>query len=151
MTVTKFYKGKTILTVHNRFPEDCNHQWKSKKNDKTWQYCPECGLQRIKTMDTTKIKKIKIKKPFYGAGSVYKWTKDGFHIHGIGINTKYLDNHTTLKIEVNKKITLIRTEDIKKFAKKYNSFRNINNSIVQVAVISLSLLDPSLKPVRKEN
>lgn len=58
MVVTKLYKGKTILTLHNKFPEDCGHQWKSKKNDKNWQYCPECGLNRIKTMKSLKPRKI---------------------------------------------------------------------------------------------
>lgn len=95
-------------------------------------------------------KRIKIKNPFYGAGSIYGWVKDGFHIYGVGINTELLDKHNILEIEVNKKITVVNTKDIRKFAEKYNSFRNIHNSFIQVAVVSLSLLDPSLKPIKKE-
>ena len=95
--------------------------------------------------------KIRIRSPFWGAGSVYNWVRDGFHTHGDGINTRYLNNYTTLEIELNNKTTLINTEDIKRFAKKYNSFKDINNSIIQVAVISISLLDPSLKPIKKKD
>jgi len=96
-------------------------------------------------------KKIKIRKPYYGAGSSkqYGWVKDGFHIHGVGVNVNHLDEYDYLEITLEKKTTIIRTEDIRNFADRYNSYYDIKNSIVQVAVFSVSLLDPSLKPKPK--
>ena len=44
-----------------------------------------------------------------------------------------------------KKTTAVRTKDIRNFADKYNSYYDIKNAIVRVAVFSISLLDPNLK------
>lgn len=91
-------------------------------------------------------RKIRIRSPYYGAGSPksYGWIKDDFHIWGVGVNINYLDNYDNLEIVLNGKSALVKTQDIKNFANKYHSFKDIKNSIVKVAIFSISLLDPSL-------
>ncbi len=91
-------------------------------------------------------KKIKIRKPYFGAGSskVYNWLKDGFHMHGIGVNINYLNNFDALEITLESKTSIISTDTIRKFADKYNSYYDIRNSTARVAVFSITLLDPSL-------
>lgn len=88
------------------------------------------------------MKKIKIKAPFYGAGSPsqYNWVKDGYEIFGVGINTKHVNSETTLEVIVDTHSYVVKTEDIKAFVRKYNSVRSVKNSLVRVAVFSISLL-----------
>ena len=97
-------------------------------------------------------RKIRIRSPYYGAGSPksYNWIKDDFHIYGIGVNIKYLNDYDTLEITLEGKTALVKTQDIKNFANKYNSYKHIKNSIVKVAIFSISLLDPNLHAKKKK-
>lgn len=96
-------------------------------------------------------RKVRIRSPYYGAGSPkqYGWIKDNFHIYGVGVNINYLNDYDTLEVVLDGKSTLVKTQDIKNFANKYHSYRSIKNSIVKVAVFSISLLDPSLHAKKK--
>ena len=62
-------------------------------------------------------RKIKIRKPYYGAGSSkqYNWVKDGFHIFGIGVKVDYLDDYDILEITVDKKNHCCKNKRYKKF------------------------------------
>jgi hypothetical protein len=97
-------------------------------------------------------RKIRIRSPYYGAGSPkqFSWTKDNFHIYGVGVNVKYLNDYDVLEIVLEGKSTLVKTQDIKNFANKYNSYKPIKNSMVKVAIFSISLLDPNLHAKKKE-
>jgi hypothetical protein len=91
------------------------------------------------------IRKIRIRSCFYGAGSFYKWTADGYHAHGIGVNIEHLKNYDSLNIIIEGKSFNISCADIINFANKYKSYKKIDNSLVRVAVFSKTLLDPKLK------
>jgi hypothetical protein len=96
-------------------------------------------------------RRIKIRQPYFGAGSPkqFNWIKDDYHIFGVGVNVRYLNNYDVLEIVVNNKAALVKTQDIKNFANKYNSYKNIRNSVVKVAIFSMSLIDPSLHAKKK--
>jgi hypothetical protein len=97
-------------------------------------------------------RKIRIRSPYYGAGSPksFNWVKDDFHIYGVGVNIKYLNNYDLLEIVLDGKSTLVKTQDIKNFANKYNSYKNIKNSMVKVAIFSISLLNPEIHAKKKK-
>lgn len=84
--------------------------------------------------------KTKIKEPFYGAGTKYGWTKDGYHIWGIGIKMTDLLNNKDLELEVRDKTYKIKTLTIKPFVNRYNSFYRAKND-TNLAVFSFSLLE----------
>lgn len=88
------------------------------------------------------MKKIKIKAPFYGAGSPsqYNWVKDGYEIFGVGINVKDINAEKTLEVIVDGHSYVVKTDDIKTFVRKYNSVRSVKNSLVRLGVFSISLL-----------
>lgn len=99
------------------------------------------------------MKTIKLRDPFYGAGSPkqYNWVKDGFHIWGIGINMIDLQSHEDLTIIMENTAYQVKTAPILDFVKRYNSVYKIRNSDVVVGVFSRSLLPKkelpqSLKP-----
>jgi hypothetical protein len=97
-------------------------------------------------------RKIKIRSPYFGAGSPkqFGWIKDDYHIWGVGVNINYLDNYDNLEIVLDGKSALAKTQDIKNFANKYHSYKPIKNSMVKVAIFSVSLLDPSLHAKKKK-
>jgi hypothetical protein len=88
------------------------------------------------------VKKVKIKAPFYGAGSPkqFNWVKDGFDIFGVGINIKHLQEQAELEIIVEGQSYQVKTQAIKDFVVKYNSYHQVKNSLVKVGVFSVSLL-----------
>lgn len=97
-------------------------------------------------------RKIKIRSPYYGAGSSksFGWIKDNFHIYGVGVNMRYLNDYDSLEIVLDGKSTLVKTQDIRTFANKYHSYKNIKNSMVKVAIFSISLLNPELHARKKK-
>lgn len=88
------------------------------------------------------MKTIKIKAPFYGAGSPsqYNWVKDGYDIFGIGVKLDDINKEDLLKIEVSGQTFVVKTSDIKDFVRKYNSIYNVRNSLVRLGVFSISIL-----------
>lgn len=88
------------------------------------------------------MKTIKIKAPFYGAGSAsqYNWVKDGYDIFGIGVKADDINTEDVLKIEVSGQTYVIQTKVIREFVKKYNSIFNVRKSLVRLGVFSISLL-----------
>lgn len=88
------------------------------------------------------MKTIKIKAPFYGAGSPsqYNWVKDGYEIFGVGINARNINAEKFLTVIVDGNSYVVKTEDVKAFVRKYNSVRPVKNSTVRLAVFSISLL-----------
>lgn len=92
---------------------------------------------------------------FYGAGSIYKWKDDGYHIHGIGVHMGLLLNNDFLEITVKDRTGPIKIgpyildcAEALRFISKYNSVKVINKSGVkevpgnQIGVFSKSLLVP---------
>lgn len=92
------------------------------------------------------MKEIKIRTPFYGAGSdkQYGWAKDGYHIYGIGLKVEDIKNHEYLSVEFEGEKYLLKCEEIKSFTRHYKSFYTAKG--VQLAVISKSLLNNILLP-----
>jgi hypothetical protein len=89
-----------------------------------------------------KRKIIEIRKPYYGAGSEksFGWVKDGFDIWGIGVKVEYVTGYDSLDIKLDGKIYRVSTVKIKEFVARYNSYYNIDNYGVQLAVFSKSIL-----------
>jgi len=90
-----------------------------------------------------KIGKLKIKKGFfYGAGSpkIYNWSKDNFHIYGVGIKKDLLSQFDILEIEINNQFYQLDTHAALLFAEKYNSYKVARGTTL--AVVSKSLLCP---------
>jgi len=89
------------------------------------------------------MKRIDIKAPFYGAGSPkqFGWVKDGFNIYGIGLKVDDVNGHRDLIVGYDGNSYIIRTQDIKDFTYKYNSYYQVKNSSVRLAVFSVSLLN----------
>jgi hypothetical protein len=87
------------------------------------------------------MKTIKIKTPFFGAGSPkqFNWVKDGHHIYGIGIKAEDLNKETALRIEVDGNSYVILTKTARDFVRKYNSIYRVN-PMVRLGVFSISLL-----------
>lgn len=76
------------------------------------------------------MKELKIRQGWYfGAGSVYKWRDDGFHMHGIGINREYF-NDPELQVEVDGKKYLLDTVKGREFVNKYHAFKRMGESWV---------------------
>ncbi len=57
-----------------------------------------------------KTANVKIKAPFYGAGSKYGWVKDGYDIFGFGLKLTDLKNFQTLTIQSDGNTYTIDTE-----------------------------------------
>lgn len=89
------------------------------------------------------MKTIKIKVPFFGAGSPkqYNWVKDGYHIWGIGVKVDDVKNHEVLNIVLEGIAYPIKTQDIKDFVRKYNSTYEVKKSLTKLVVFSTSLLN----------
>lgn len=87
------------------------------------------------------MKTIKIKAPFYGAGSPkqYNWVKDGHHIYGIGVKADDLNKETALRIEVDGNVYVILTKTARDFVRKYNSIYQAS-PLVRLGVFSISVL-----------
>lgn len=88
------------------------------------------------------MKTIKIKAPYYGAGSPKKfnWTKDGYDIQGIGIKLQDIDENEELNIILDGQNYILKTAKIKDFVKTYNSIHKVDKSLVTLGVFSISLL-----------
>lgn len=84
---------------------------------------------------------------FFGAGSMYKWQDDGFHIYGIGLNLSLLLNNDYLEITVRSKDKnnwinvgpyILDCAEALKFISRYDSVKKIKGN--QVGIISKTLL-----------
>lgn len=89
-----------------------------------------------------KRKTIKIRNPFFGAGSPkqYNWTKDNFAIEGIGIDVDILNNYDSIDIILDKETYRVSTEKAKEFIKRYKSIYRVRNYGKLLGVISKSIL-----------
>ena len=98
------------------------------------------------------MKEIKIKAPFYGAGSPkqFNWVKDGYEIYGVGINLEHL-REDELRITVEGQTYEVKTEPLREFIKKYRSIQAVKNSMVKVGVVSISLLKGTTRPSPKQS
>lgn len=86
------------------------------------------------------IKTITIREPFYGAGTTYGWTKDGFDIHGIGVKANKVNTATKLIIKIGDQTYKVETNKIKQFVKHYKSIYVVQPQGVRLGVFSKSLL-----------
>lgn len=93
------------------------------------------------------MKLIKIKAPFYGAGSPkqFNWVKDGYDIVGVGINANDVNKEVDLEVEVDGTSYTIDTKTIRDFVRKYKSIYYVKNSPVRLGVFSISLLKEAHK------
>ncbi len=84
--------------------------------------------------------KLRINKPFYGAGSEtqYGWVKDGYHIFGIGIKFELLDLYDSFDIEMDDNVYRISATKAKEFVEKYKSIYKVRKYNTKLAVISKS-------------
>jgi hypothetical protein len=89
-----------------------------------------------------KRKTIKIRNPFYGAGSPkqFNWVKDNFAIEGIGVDVNILNSYDSIDIILDKETYRISTEKAREFVKKYNSLYAVRNYKIILGVISKSIL-----------
>lgn len=90
------------------------------------------------------MKSINIKAPFYGAGTTYKWTQDGYDIQGIGIKADDINHNTELKVKVDGNTYVIETKVIRDFVRKYNSIYYAKNK-TRLGVFSMTLLKQTKK------
>ena len=85
------------------------------------------------------MKTIKIREPFYGAGSpkIYNWVKDGFDMKGIGLKTSLLNENETLTVHFEGKDHILKCEDAKKFIENYGSLKTARGTTLGVVSTSL--------------
>jgi len=89
------------------------------------------------------MKKLKIRSGwFWGAGSKYDWTKDGYHINGIGVARKYFDE-PVMEITVDGMAYTCDMKEALIFVRKYKSVMQMKS--IKLGVISRSLLIPVTK------
>ena len=89
-----------------------------------------------------KRKTVTIRQPFYGAGSdkMYGWSKDGYDIWGIGIESSIFENYDSLNIIIGENTYRVSTDKAYDFVQKYNSWYKPKNYNLRIGVFSKSLL-----------
>ena len=89
---------------------------------------------------TDKRKKlVKTDTFFFGAGSMYKWTDDGHHIHGFSVPRGYF-NYPEIDVEIEGKEYTLDMVKAMTFVKKYKAIKQMKYE--KCGVVSRSLLVP---------
>lgn len=87
------------------------------------------------------MKTLKIEKGwFYGAGSMFHWTKDGYDIYGVGVSLDFLWKTTEIQVDIAGKSYVLNTKEAVDFAKKYRTEEVRKGK--HLIVVSKSILSP---------
>lgn len=89
------------------------------------------------------MKKLKIKKGYwYGAGSVFGWTRvdPKLHIYGVGIDMAVLRKETTIQIEVADGKYILDCKQALSFIERFRAIKTIRGK--RLGIVSKSLLEP---------
>jgi hypothetical protein len=87
------------------------------------------------------MKVLKIEKGFFeNVGEKYGWVKDGFHPHGVGINTKHLTVGEEFRVVVQGETYKVDVMKAISFSHYYKSVMPLGKG-VSLRVVSKSILE----------
>ena len=73
--------------------------------------------------------KLELNEPFWGAGSVYKWTEEYNDLVGFGVNINILQNCDRVIIDTKKYgVYSIDVDKAREIKEKYNCFKKVKGT-----------------------
>jgi hypothetical protein len=87
------------------------------------------------------MKTIKIREPFWGAGTTFAWKAGGHDQVGVGLNKQDLLSNEELMVEVRGRTYKVNCARAIEFIRKYKSFQDKRGG-VRIGIISMSIMEP---------